>query len=97
MKIGFRKSFARDLKRIREKHLLKRVEEVIQEIEVAESTLEIKNLKKLKAEGRYYCIKIKDYRIGLIIKGDIVIFVRFCIEEKSIVIFRNLANAEGFA
>jgi|GEM_PF-1686943 len=54
MKIEFRKSFARDLKRIQEKHLLKRVGEVIQEIEVAESILEIKNLKKLKAEGQKY-------------------------------------------
>lgn len=54
MKIEFRKSFTRDLKRIQEKRLLKQVEEVIQEIEVAESTLEIKNLKKLGYSVNFY-------------------------------------------
>ncbi len=37
---------------------------------------EIRNLKKLRAEGNYYRIRLGDYRIGLTIEGDTVCFVR---------------------
>lgn len=78
MKIEFRRSFVRDLRWIRDQSLLKRVQERIQEVEAAGSILEIKSLKKLRTGGgRYHCIRLGDYRIGLIIEGDIVIFVRF--------------------
>ena len=77
MNLEFKKSFARDLKRKKhEKQFLERVKQVIQELDDAENILEIKNLKKLGAEGNYYRIRIGDYRIGLIIENDNVCFVR---------------------
>ena len=77
MKLEFRKSFARDLKkRAQDKKLLSRVREIIKEIEEANNIHEIKNLKKLQAEGHYYRIRIGDYRIGSLIEDDTVIFVR---------------------
>ncbi|GIX48890.1 MAG: toxin RelE [Candidatus Tectimicrobiota bacterium] len=76
MKLEFRASFAKDLKRIRDKPLLRRVKETINDVEAATSIREIKDLKKLRTEGRYYRIRLGDYRIGLIIEGDTVIFVR---------------------
>lgn len=48
MKLEFRGSFAKDLKSVRDKALLKRVKELIEEVERAESLTEISNLKKLK-------------------------------------------------
>ncbi|BAZ37945.1 hypothetical protein NIES4101_38710 [Calothrix sp. NIES-4101] len=50
---------------------------VIEEIEKAESLGDINNIKKLKSsDGDYYRIRIGNYRIGLTISDDIIIFVR---------------------
>ena len=78
MNFEFKKSFARDLKK--KAHGLKlrsRVLEIIHQVDNAKSLYEIKNIKKLKAEGDYYRIRLGDYRIGLTIKGETVFFVRF--------------------
>ncbi len=78
MKTTFLRSFAKDLKaHEREKKLLDRVQEVILEVEAVETILAIKNLKKLKAEGSFYRIRLGNYRIGLIIENETVTFVRF--------------------
>ena len=77
MKIEFKKSFVKDLKKkAHEKKLLEHIQEIIQEVEHADSIHVILNLKKLKADGRYYRIRSGDYRIGLIIENDTVYFVR---------------------
>ena len=78
MNFEFKKSFARDLKKKSKGIKLRsRVQEIIHEVDNAENLHEIKNIKKLKAEGDYYRIRLGDYRIGLKIKGGTVIFVRF--------------------
>jgi mRNA interferase RelE/StbE len=55
---------------------LGRIGDIILEVEAAGSITTIANLKKLKAEGTYYRIRSGNYRLGLIIDGDIVTFVR---------------------
>ena len=78
MKIEFRKSFTKDLKKRKtDKPLLERIKQVILEVEEAPNTHQIKNLKKLKAQGNHYRIRLGNYRFGLIIEGDLAIFVRF--------------------
>ena len=73
MNFEFKKSFVKDLrKKAREKKLLTRVKEIIQEVDHADSVHELVDLKKLKADGNYYRIRSGDYRIGLIIENDIV-------------------------
>ena len=77
MKVAFKKSFAKDLrKRSHEKTLLKQVKEIIQAVEEAASISGINNLKKLRAEGSYYRIRSGNYRLGLIIDGNTITFVR---------------------
>lgn len=77
MKTTFRKSFAKDLKTHgRDKNLLARIQETILKVEAAESITYIKNLKKLKAEGSYYRIRVGNYRLGLIIEDETATFVR---------------------
>jgi len=51
MKVGFRKSFTKDLGNISDKSLLKKVKEAIEAIENAETLREIVNRKKLKGDG----------------------------------------------
>jgi mRNA interferase RelE/StbE len=77
VKVEFRSSFARDLTEIRDKALLKRVRELIEEVERAKSLTEISNLKKLKGRGDYYRMRIGDYRVGVALDRDTFIFVRF--------------------
>ncbi|MBE9128612.1 MULTISPECIES: type II toxin-antitoxin system RelE family toxin [unclassified Coleofasciculus] len=76
MNIEFRKSFEKDLGSIRDTTLLQRIRAVIEEVETAENLSEVTNIKKLKGDGDYYRIRVGDYRIGITVNEDTVIFVR---------------------
>ena len=77
MKVEFKSSFAKDLKKVKDKDLKAGVKQVIELVEKAKSLQEIKDTKKLKGGDRYYRIRIEDYRVGLTLEGDTVTFVRF--------------------
>ena len=77
MKIEFRKSFVKDLERVRAKALKERVKRVIESVERVQSLQGVRSIKKLGGGDRYYRIRIGDYRLGLLVEGDIVVFVRF--------------------
>jgi mRNA interferase RelE/StbE len=51
--------------------------ETIQSVEQAQSLQEISDLKKLRYGDRYYRIRIGDYRLGLALDHDTLVFVRF--------------------
>jgi mRNA interferase RelE/StbE len=71
LKVDFKKSFLRDLKRIKETHVKDRLRETIESIENAKHFQEISHLSKIKYGDRYYRIRIGDYRLGLILEGDL--------------------------
>ena len=77
MKVDFRKSFLRDLKRVKDTTIRNRVRETIESVEQAQSLEEISDLRKLKYGDRYYRIRMGDYRLGLALKHDTLVFVRF--------------------
>jgi mRNA interferase RelE/StbE len=56
---------------------LGRVREVIEAAEKADSLTELPNLKKLKGGGNYFRVRIGDYRIGVALVDETVVFVRF--------------------
>ena len=76
MKIAFRDSFAKDLKSIRDKAELNRIKGIIEAIELSDSLSHLPNLKKLKGHENYYRLRAGDYRIGIALKSDTLIFVR---------------------
>ena len=77
MKTEFRNSFARDLRtRRKDQDFLNRVKAVIEKVEQASDITGISNLKKLKGESDYYRIRTGNYRIGVKIENDTVIFIR---------------------
>jgi mRNA interferase RelE/StbE len=76
VKVEFRGSFAKDLKGVKDKSLLRRAKEVIEAIEKADSLDEVHNLKKLKGGGNYFRLKVGDYRVGIVLENDRIIFVR---------------------
>ena len=77
MKVEFKESFLKDLERVRDAAIRRRVKEIIEQVETAETPSDITNLKKLRGSERYYRIRTGDYRIGLVLEGDTVVFVRF--------------------
>lgn len=77
MKVEFKRSFVRDLERVKDKGLKERVKEVIERVEEAQTLQGMENVTKLRGGERYYRIRIGDYRLGLAWENDTVIFVRF--------------------
>ncbi len=77
MKVEFKQSFTKDLKGIKDRRLLKRVGETIEAVERARSLSEVQGVRKLRGEEHYYRLKIGDYRLGIVVQGEAVIFVRF--------------------
>ena len=77
MKVEFRESFAKDLKGVKDKGLLNRVKEMIEAVENANTPADVPNLKKLKGGGNYFRLKVRDYRAGIALENDAMIFVRF--------------------
>ena len=75
MKAEFKKSFLKDLKKIRNKQLKDSIFEAIKQAESVENTNEIRNLKKLSWYDVYYRIRVGDYRIGLKIESEVMYFV----------------------
>ena len=77
MKIEFSESFLKDLRNIKNAKLLAKVGQTIENAEESNAPHQIRNFKKLKGSGSYFRIKIGEYRIGLKMEHDTLVFVRF--------------------
>ena len=79
MQTDFKNSFLKDIRAIKDKATLNRLEEFIKAVETADSLAQIPNLKKLKGKKNklHYRSRIANYRVGLVIEQDVVAFVRF--------------------
>lgn len=75
MQVEFKRDFEKGLKQIKDGKLLTKIRDVIEEVENVHNLSEASNIKKIKAEGDYYRIRVGDYRIGISLTEDIVIFV----------------------
>ena len=73
----------RDLKKIQDEALRRRVKEAIEKVEAAETLRELPNLTKLSGNSGFYRIRVGDYRIGIAVEGDEVEFVR-CLHRRDI-------------
>ncbi len=76
MKVEFRKTFEKDLRKLRDKALLSNIKSVIEAVETASTLEEVTNLKKLKGADGYFRIRQGDYRIGLFLQDETLRFVR---------------------
>ncbi|HEY4611889.1 MAG TPA: type II toxin-antitoxin system RelE/ParE family toxin [Bacteroidota bacterium] len=83
MKVLLRESFLKDVKHLKESHLRTLIKQTIEQVETVGTMMEIRNLKKLKSKGNYYRIRLSEYRIGLKIDNEVVIFIR-CLNRKEI-------------
>jgi mRNA interferase RelE/StbE len=77
MKIKYRNSFLKDIKKVhtkREKELIKRI---IENIKSASNPTEIKHFEKLSDYKYFFKIKVQPYRIGIYLDNDVIELVRF--------------------
>jgi len=78
LKFSIEKSFEKDVDRIKDKKLLRRLRTFISMIENVETIHEIPHIKKIEGYESYYRIKIGDYRLGMeAISNREVILIRF--------------------
>lgn len=83
MKTAFRESFDSDLAAITDQSLRRRIRKIIEQVEAAQTFQQIPNLKRLEAAGKYYRIRLGDYRVGLVFADGAVTFVR-CLHRREI-------------
>lgn len=84
MQTIFRKSFERDLKKLKKKHqLLKRIQKKIEEVEGAEDLSNISSIEKLSGGNNYFRIRVGDYRIGVKFNNSTIAFIR-CLHRREI-------------
>lgn len=83
MKVTFRQSFARDLKKVKNQAVLDRVRRVIERVEGAANPQEVGDLRKMSGTGSFYRIRLGDYRLGVVVEGDCVEFVR-CLSRRDL-------------
>jgi mRNA interferase RelE/StbE len=77
MKVKFEAKFAKDLRAIKDTKTLAKVKEVICECQAAENLFDLVHVKKLQGYTNFYRIRLGDYRIGIEIVNDEIIFTRF--------------------
>jgi mRNA interferase RelE/StbE len=80
---AFRDSFDADLSAMTDAGLLRRIRKVIEQVEAARTFQQIPNLKRLEVTGKYYRIRLGDYRIDFVFERGVVTFVR-CLNRKEI-------------
>ena len=67
MKTTFRRSFVRDLKKVKDQTVRHRVRRVIEAVEAATDLQGIGDFKKLAGTHNCYRIRIGEYRLGVVI------------------------------
>ncbi len=77
MKFKIERSFERDYKKVRNKDLAQSILDVIENVDSARNIEEICNLKKLSGHKSAFRIRSGDYRIGVFIESNMVIFAAF--------------------
>ncbi len=78
MKFRIEKSFDRDVDKIKDKKILKKLRIFISAIEEAASIREILHIKKIEGYDSFYRIKIGDYRLGMEALSDKdIVLIRF--------------------
>ena len=77
MKIVFKESFLKDLKKIKDKTIKKRLEKVLQNLETTSDLTSLNSIKKLSGHSTAYRIRIGTYRLGFFYESNIIEIVVF--------------------
>ena len=75
MKVAFDTGFYKRLLKIKDKALLEKVKQVILQVEDAGDVQQILNIKKMEGFKTFYRIRVGDYRIGVELRRDTILFI----------------------
>ena len=75
MKVAFDTCFYKRLLKIKDKVLLEKVTQVILQVEDAGDVQQILNIKKMEGFKTFYRIRVGDYRIGVELRRDTILFI----------------------
>ncbi len=79
----FERSFAKDIRNLRDASLRNAVQETIASVKEAHSLITIPQCKKLRGYENAYRLRCGEYRIGITLQGDEITFVR-CLHRKEL-------------
>lgn len=77
MQIKYLKAFSKDIDKLKSKQVSKNLLDVILKIKKANNIQELTNIEKLKGYKNAYRIRIGEFRIGVFIDANVIIFARF--------------------
>lgn len=77
MKVRFESRFEKDLKLVKDRNLLTKLKQIILTCKQAETLGAINSLKKMQGYDSFYRIRLGDYRVGIEVLENEIIFVRF--------------------
>lgn len=77
MQLLYRRSFVKDLKKIRSKKVRQEVAVVLASLEQSVTLSDVQHIKRLSSDGPYYRVRIGDYRLGMVVEDDTITIVRF--------------------
>ncbi|MFL0684767.1 MAG: type II toxin-antitoxin system RelE/ParE family toxin [Algoriphagus aquaeductus] len=72
----FLETFEKDLRKIKDKKALKSIQNLVLRVESAKSANEISGVKKLVGFKEAFRIRLGNYRVGVFLEGENVIFAR---------------------
>ena len=77
MRVEFTTRFSRDLRQIRSAEVRRQLIEKVEELEGANSLFDVAGVSRLTSTGRFYRIRIGNYRMGFSVAEDTVVLERF--------------------
>lgn len=78
MKFRVERSFDRDVDRIKDKKVLRKLRTLISMMEKADTIHEITHIKKIEGYESYYRMKVGDYRLGMeMVSNKEAVLIRF--------------------
>ncbi len=77
MNVIFRDRFLKDISKIKDQKIKKRILSIIEEVKSAQNLHEIKQLKKLEGSNNAFRIRLGDFRIGFYLENNIIEFAVF--------------------
>jgi mRNA-degrading endonuclease RelE of RelBE toxin-antitoxin system len=77
MEVIYLKSLAKDLKKIKDKKLLKSLANVFINLEKVDTLFEVSSVKKISGHPEAYRIRVGDYRLGVFYSEETIAIARF--------------------
>ena len=73
MRLEIKSSFNRDLRRIHDRDVRRRLTRKMDEIEAASNLTQVTDIVKMQGYDHLYRIRVGNYRLGIAIESDVVI------------------------